>query len=260
MPRRGDNLPGFVARQLDFAAHIREPERQPCPADIDARRMQVYVDLFYNNIESLLASAFPVAKATLGAARWQERVRGFIRDYGCTSPYFAEVSQEFLTYISELDDESLPGFIIELCHYEWVELALSVADEELPVEGIDPEGDLLAGVVVRSPLIWALSYQYPVHRIGPDHQPAAPDPHPTHLVVVRRRDDSVGFLEVNGLTRRLLEMLDGDTRGCDALARIAGEVEPGDAVHFEREGVATLERLRKAHALLGVRTQPGEAG
>jgi hypothetical protein len=44
----------------------------------------------------------------------------------------------------------------ELAHYEWVELALQIADDDLPPH--DPDGDLLAGKPVPSPLAWALAY------------------------------------------------------------------------------------------------------
>src|SRR3546814_6431904 len=35
----------------------------------------------------------------------------------------------------------------------------------------DARGDLLAGCPLPSPLAWPLAYAWPVHRIGPDHQP-----------------------------------------------------------------------------------------
>jgi uncharacterized protein len=106
---RGDNLPPFAAVQLEFAAHIRNPALYPAPADVEPRRMQVYVELFFNNIEALLASAFPVAKRVLGELRWRELVRGFIHHHPSASPYFLEISQEFLQYINDLNDSSLPG-------------------------------------------------------------------------------------------------------------------------------------------------------
>ena len=60
--RPGENLPGFVAHQLDFSAHVRNPEQNPVPEGIEARRMAIYTGLFYRNIEGFLANAFPVCK------------------------------------------------------------------------------------------------------------------------------------------------------------------------------------------------------
>ena len=50
------------AAQYAFAAHIRDPEHAPAPGDVEPRRMAVYTELFYNNIESLLAANFPVIR------------------------------------------------------------------------------------------------------------------------------------------------------------------------------------------------------
>ena len=252
MPRRGDNLPGFLARQLDFAAHIRNPQLHPRPADVEPRRMRIYVELFYNNIESFLASVFPVAKSVLEGERWRALVREFMHRHPSESPYFLEISQEFLTFLADVRPAGVPPFMLELCHYEWVELALSVAEEEIPEEGVDPDGDLCAGIPVVSPLIWKLAYRFPVHQIGSDFQPEQPGPQPTQLVVYRRRDDSVRFMEVNTLTMTLLERLEpGNVRGHEALEGLAVDAAGLDPAVIRRDGAAMLERLRSAGIILG---------
>jgi hypothetical protein len=247
----GNNLPEFVARQLAFAAHIRNPELYPVPAGIDARRMRVYVELFFNNIEALLAGALPVTKALLGPEDWPALVRRFIHEHGSQSPYFLEVAAEFLRFLSESKVPCGPAFLLELCHYEWVELSLTTAEAPTLPAGLDPAADLLTGRVVRSPLAWLLSYAYPVHRIGPDFQPVEPDPEPTQLVVYRRADDSVHFMQVNALTQRLLLLLDGTRSGREALDQLRLEVPGIDQAQIERGGQETLEQLRAAEIILG---------
>lgn len=265
MPRPGDNLPGYRATQLAFAAHIRHPQQNPAPAGIEARRMRIYTDLFYNNVESFLAGAFPVAKQILGEqARWHPLVRRFLHRHGSQSPYFLEISQEFLAFLAAADEGDLPPFLLELCHYEWVELALSVADEDLDQVAADRNGDLAVGVPLVSPLIWKLGYQYPVHRIGVANQPTRPPAQPTQLIVYRCRDDRVRFMEVSGLTLPLLDALDGERTGEQALRCLIAEtpgLEPESAYEM---GLATLERLRKAEIVLGTRrpdvpTEQGES-
>lgn len=261
MPRRGDNLPRFLAQQLDFAAHIRHPEQHPRPADVEARRMQIYVDLFYNNIRSFLSSTFPVARSVLGEERWEALVRDFVHRHPSESPYFLEISQEFLTFLADTRPPGLPPFMLELCHYEWVELALSVAEEEFPEEGVDRDGDLLTGIPVVSPLIWKLAYRFPVHRIGPAFQPDEPGPEPTQLVVYRRFDDEVRFMQVNALTMGLLDMLEaGNVSGGEALERLGEQVPGLNPAVVRREGHATLERLRRAGIIAGTTTESGEVG
>jgi hypothetical protein len=254
--RQGSNLPEFRRHQLDFAAYIRNPELNPAPHGVEARRMQIYLRLFYNNIEGFVAHAFPVAKQVLGDAAWHELVRSFVHKHPSESPYFLEVSQEFLTFLGGMDRNRLPAYLLELCHYEWVELALAVSEEEIPEEGIDPHGDLLREAVVVSPLIWPLSYQFPVHQIGPDFQPAAPSAEPTQLIVYRRKDDRVRFLEVNALTLRLLEVLDGSVAGTVALTQIASELPALRSQVVHDRGLATMRRLLDAEIILGTRVSP----
>jgi hypothetical protein len=252
MPKYRSNLPGFRAHQLDFASHIRDPESNPRPDGIEARRMQIYVELFYNNIESFLANGFPVAKQVLGTSLWHEVVRDFVRRHPSETPYFLEVSQEFLTYLNETRRDDLPGFILELCHYEWVELALSVAEEDIPTAGIDPDGDLNSGRVIVSPLIWMLSYAYPVHKIGLGFQPQIPGAEPTQLVVYRRRDDRVKFLVANAVTIRLLELLKECGTTAEATTRLGEELPELDSQIVHEQGLATMERLRESEIILGI--------
>jgi hypothetical protein len=254
MSRPGDNLPGYRATQLTFAAHIRHPGVNPAPAGIESRRMQIYVDLFYNNVESFLAGAFPVARKILFEhGGWHPLVRQFLHRHGCRTPYFLEISQEFLSFLATGDCGDLPPFLLELCHYEWVELALSVAEDDLDALAADRDGDLAAGVPLVSPLVWKLGYRYPVHRIGVANQPAQPPDQPTQLIVYRCRDDRVRFMEVSGLTLPLLDALDGERTGDQALRGVIAAhpgLQPESAYEM---GLATLERLRKADIVLGTR-------
>ena len=69
-----------LRQQLDaLAAHVRDPDAHPGPPGIEARRLKIYSDLVYNNLDSLLAGNFPVIRKTLGDADWQTLVRGSCR-------------------------------------------------------------------------------------------------------------------------------------------------------------------------------------
>ncbi len=253
MSQRGRNLPKFAEVQLEFAAHIRNPEVHARPSDIEPRRMQIYLDLFYNNVESFLASGFPVAKKVLGKSMWHELVRGFVHRHGSESPYFLEITQEFLTFLDADDDCQVPDYLLELCHYEWVELALSTAEDDIPTEGIDPAGDLLEHPVVVSPLIWPLSYRYAVHQIGVGHVPSSQPSEPSFLIVYRRRDDQVKFMESSQATHRLLEILVDEPTGSSALETLQAELSDATDQRVHAEGLETLEKLRGAQVILGVR-------
>lgn len=260
MPTPGSNLPRFLDAQLEFAAHIRDPSNNPCPPDIEARRMQIYVDLFYNNIQTFLANIFRIAKSVLGHDAWHEMVRAFLARHRSTSPYFQEIPQEFLAFLDEDRSwEEARPFLLELCHYEWVELALDVSVDELPT---DPqmEVDLLDQVPVVSPLAWSLRYDYPVHRISADYLPPDRPDDPTYLIVYRGTDERVHFIESNAVTARLLTILgepESVLTGRQALELIASELHDSDADSDEDAviggGVDTLQRLRGCAIIVGSR-------
>ena len=217
--------------------------------------MRIYVDLFYNNIERFVANAFPVAKQLMAVDAWHELVRGFLRTHRATTPYFHEISQEFLEYVAARDDvlDAAP-YLLELMHYEWVELALAVSPDEVPILGVDRNGNLLDGVPVLSPLVWPLVYRFPVHRIGPEYRPLTPPTEEVHLVVYRNRADDVSFMESNVVTSRLLSLL-GERTGRDAIGIVAGELgrEVDDLIE---PGTRTLEVLRGCDIIAGVRLAP----
>lgn len=253
MPRPGSNLPGFRAVQLGFADHIRNSQTSPTPDGVDPRRMQIYVELFYNNIERFLASGFPVLKQILGDAHWHRLTREFVHTHPSESPYFLEISQEFLTFLDRRELDDLPPFVLELAHYEWVELALGVSELELPGDGFDAGADLLDAPALVSPLVWLLAYRWPVHEIGPGNVPTVLPESGTELIVHRRADDRVHFMVVNPVTHRLVGLLQSGATGRQALDTIAGElpqVAPG--IVYE-QGIATLAQLREAQIILGAR-------
>ena len=247
----------FVAVQRAFAAHIRDPQGQPCPADVEARRMVIYRDLVFNNVASLLATNFPVIRQILGDDHWADLVRGFFVQHRCATPLFHELPQEFLAYLqgARAGESRDPPFLLELAHYEWVELALDVAEEASDPAPADPNGDLLAGAPEVSPLAWNLSYRFPVHRIGPGYLPEAPPAEPTRLVVYRDRQGQVGFMEVNAVTQRLLQLLQENPgiTGLEALTLIATELCHPQPEQVIAAGRQLLTDLRGRDILLGTR-------
>ncbi len=258
MPKTGDNLPRFRSVQLDFAAHIRNPELNPKPADIEARRMQVYVDLFYNNIKNFIDSTFPVARKIVGEPRWRTLAREFVHTHPSQTPYFLEISEEFLSFLQQRGLEDLPPFLLELCHYEWVELALDVAPDptEAPsyIETARLDATAAAATdedaaVVISPLVHALVYEYPVHKISEQYQPLQPPEAPTYLLVYRTPALTVRFMESNPLTHHLLDLLQR-MAPAQAFAQIGKDLEeagrPVAEGVLQKQGKEIVNRFREA--------------
>lgn len=234
----------FQKLQAGFAAYLRDPEACDMPAGIETRRLQIYRDLIYNNIESFISKGFPVLRRLYTDQDWASLVRSFIVRHHCHSPYFLEIAQEFVAYLSEEHEASVcdPAFLLELAHYEWVELALDIAEEELPEPAQNAVIDDNSWLCL-SPLAWSLAYQYPVHQIGPANRPAEPPAQPTYLVVYRDRADEVRFMESNALTARLLELAKPGIRLSELLERLALEAQPADVSSFRafaRDTVVSL--------------------
>lgn len=250
--------PDDLARlQRHFAAHIRDPATSPPPPGVEDRRLQVYRELFFNNVAGLLAGNFPVLYRILGAERWEALVRDFYRDHRCHTPLFHEISQEFLAYLSE-ERAARPGdppFLFELAHYEWVELALTLHESDPDASGVDPAGDLLSGIPVLSPLAWPLAYRFPVHQLSPDFQPTDPPADLSCFVAWRDHDDSVRFLAVNVVTLRLVERLQQhpELTGHAQLTGLAEELPQLDPSSVLEGGRDALEQLRAQGILLGTR-------
>lgn len=252
-PSKADT-PAFIQQQYAFAAHIRNPEINPAPNGIENRRMAIYRELFYNNVEGFLANTFPVLKSLLDNATWHQMARDFFATHQSHTPLFLEIPREFLTYLErerEPRDQD-PAFLFELAHYEWTELALSVA-EISENTGFESTADLLETRPVLSSVAWPFVYQFPVHRISPEYRPEEPNETPTYLLVYRDDEDEVGFIELNAVSARLFTLLQEktETSGRRELLKIAEELQHPDSAVVINGGLGILEEWRERGIVLG---------
>jgi hypothetical protein len=252
------DLPDFQKKQFAFAAHIRDPDHVAAPAGVEDRRMAVYRELFFNNIRNLLSNMFPVLKKLHTTDKWESMIRQFMQKHRAETPYFLQLPQEFLDFLQNEytpQDDDFP-FLVELAHYEYIELALSISEDSNDFSGVDRNGDLLANVPVKSALTWVYAYQYPVHRISPDNLPTEPAEQPVYLAVYRRENDKVNFLELNPITARLLEAIEqNDTQkpGEMLLRDLAVEINYPDVDALIQHGVTALDEMKQLEILIGTR-------
>ena len=240
--------------QYQFTAHLRDPKTNPAPAGIEDRRMDIYRDLVFSNVEMFLSANFPVIRTLYSDAEWIVMTRDFLREHECHTPLFPEFGREFLRYVEFRQQQGRddPPFLLELAHYEWAELALSLDENDIADVPHDPNGDPATGVPVMSPLACVLAYRYPVHLIGPDFRPDEPPAELTVLLLVRGRDDEVRFNEINALTAMLVERLqqtDG-LSGKECLDALLADQGVTDSAVREA-GVGALRQLRACDAVLG---------
>jgi uncharacterized protein len=257
-----DKLPAFQQYQYAFAAHIRDPGQNRRPAGVEARRMAIYNELLYNNAESFLLTCFPVMHKMLGKRRWGKLVRQFLAVHRSHTPYFRQIPDEFFQFLQDEwgGGDGYPEYLLDLAHYEWIELVLSVSSQDEHIPAHDAEGDLLAGIPVLNPVLANLAYQWPVHRIRPRTKI---EKAPTYLLVFRTPDMQMRFMEQSAVSARLIKLLEpAALTGKQAVAQLAmelGYADPGPLIAFARD---FLQSLRQAGALIGTnkRAESGPLG
>jgi hypothetical protein len=242
----------FKAKQLEFAAYIRDPENNPVPVDVLQSRMEMYRELFFNNIDSFLAANFPVLRAILNDAQWFELGQDFFARHTCLSPHFSKIPEEFIDYLqNERESSGDFSFMLELAHYEWVEMALSIAKETVHANSQSLD-DLLNQRIRMSPLAWPLAYQYPVQQISPDFLPETAPEQPTFLVVYRNPDDEVNFIALTPLTYRLLQLIQEQdgllTKDC--LLQVAEELSHPNPEMIVAGGLQILKELAEKTVII----------
>lgn len=223
---------GFQQLQQQLAGYIRSYGDSQVPDGVACERLEIYRDLFANNIRNLLATTFPVTSKVLTSPRWRLLTRDFLREHRCDTPYFARISEEFLEYLRGRAGKSVahqdPPWLYELAHYEWLELAVDLAEdddgERWPLdhgsEGLDAW--LCDGCVRPTLSARAGVYHYPVHMIAPDN--ATPAEALTTLLVFRDDSDKARFLHTSPFTLALFERLQANALRAPEQQRVANVV------------------------------------
>lgn len=257
---KSSELPKFQQIQYQFAKNLRNPAKFQAPEGIEARRMKVYQDLFYNNVQNFCANSFPILRSLTADDKWHRMVRDFFTDYRAHSPYFAEISAEFLDYLSEHrpseQDDYL--FMLELAYWEWMEVALLANKADILAIPHDRNGDLFEQNIVISPLSKALAFEYPVHRIGSAYIPDEKPEQPSFLIICRDRKHKIEFMETNLFTYRLLQIFlehleqQRQITGQQALQQLAEETQFPNPQQLIEGGKQMLDSLLQRDVILGV--------
>lgn len=249
----------FTDWQAAFADRIRNPRAAPRPPGTPARRMRVYEELLFNNLEGFLLACYPVTRQLLGARAWRRTLRRFFSEQRSRSPLFRDIPKAFLDWLAPHAADLFPAlpFLAEFMHYEWLELAVSITAEEPDPNAVDPDGDLLAGRPALNPTARLACYRWPVHRIGPRCRPAGSATAEHGYLLFRDDADRVRFILLNPLAVRLLAMIrDHRPSGREALAHLAGQTAPERYDAYLAYGAQLLADLRAQGALLGTWREP----
>lgn len=241
----------FQHHQAEFAAYIRNPDKNPLPTGAKPARMAMYRELFFNNINGFLTANFPVLHNLFEPSDWQHLVQDFFANHICNTPHFSEIPEEFLAYLqNQKSQKTIFPFAFELAHYEWVEMALSISHEifeKMPVENV------MQSKLKISPLACVLAYQFPVQKICREFMPQQSE-QPTFLIVYRNENDAVQFLDITPLTFQLLQFIENEPeQAAENYLIKMKDVAPTVAITILKEnGQHVLEDLARRGVVIAV--------
>jgi hypothetical protein len=249
----------FQEIQYAFTRYLRDPDSQPIPEGIDFRRAEVYRNLLFKNVEDLLSRSFPVLRLVMTEVRWLSLVRDFFKQHSSSSPLFPRMPSEFLIYLEKERSctDDLP-FLFELAHYEWMEAEVMFDAGAVVQDSLDLTPDLERGCLVPNPNLRARAYEYPVHRIGPEMIPEVPLAEPTYLVVFRKKQFTVNFLELNAVSARLLDLIISSRfpKATEITNQISDELAEGDSSYIRERGIEVIKQFLEMEIVLGTVSSP----
>ncbi|AZG72897.1 DUF2063 domain-containing protein [Shewanella livingstonensis] len=198
----------FIEVQQQFMDYIRDP-RLPLPEGIEPRRMKIYRELFFNNIAGFVSSAFPVLKSVYQDDQWQALVQQFFVSHDCKTPIFVEIAGEFLAFLQHEYQmtEDDPVFMLQLAHYEWLELCVAVAPDT-PTAQLINITELSQHRLCLAACARVAQYAFDVQHISIDYQPIKPTPQAHFFCVFRELTDEVAFLQLTPLSAQVLAYIE----------------------------------------------------
>jgi len=247
----------FQDIQHAFSAHLKDPDNVPPPCGIENRRLEIYRKLFFKNIIGFINKTYPVLRSLYSPIEWEKKVKLFYASHDCKSPFFYDIAKEFLSYLQNEYklQENDPVFLLELAHYEYIELKLLISDKHIDMRKIDPVSDLSNGAPVISPLAKLLRYTYPVHKISKDFDLNEIQQEPTNLIVNRRSDGKVHFVEINSYSALLLEKICEEKRvtGEEILEEMAVILNKKNDQSIIQSGRKIFKKLLDAEVIIGTK-------
>ncbi len=257
MSKNVSNPNSFKSVQKIFTQHLRDPEKNIPPEGLEDCRLQIYRELIYNKFQNFLGNCFPVFRKIMDDESWHKLMRDYVSQHQARTPLFPKMPQEFLKYLND-DNSRIPKafpFLEELAHYEWVETSLSFDEREADFEHIDSSADLMSGIPVLNPVSMPLAYRWPVHKLSPDFIPDTPPADMTYIIVFRKENFEISFIELNPVSARLIEHINAqlDKTTHELLMNIAEELQHPNPEIVVNGGAILINNMFDAGVILGVK-------
>ncbi|OCW96589.1 DUF2063 domain-containing protein [Alishewanella sp. HH-ZS] len=243
--------PNLQQTQLAFARAIRHPQEPYAEQTVPTARLQIYQQLFFNNVSGFIDNAFPVLSTLYQPDAWLSLKQRFFADYRCHSPYFLHIAQQFVDFLQQYQPAAAdPPFLAELAHYEWAELYVGTLAVTSAQQAVIPAQLMSARLRLTEASLLAV-YQYPVQHLSPDYQVNEPGPGQAFLIY-RDWQDEVIFVQLNQASLLLLHLLTeqpGQTLP-QLTASLAPQLAPYSAAQLTEFALPLLTELAVKGALL----------
>ena len=260
-----DSMPEFQKYQHQFVDYLRNPLKNEVLPESLPQKSSIYAKLLFSKIEGSLDTCFPISNQLLGPIRWNQLIQTFISDHRCKSPLYREIPDEFVDYLMNQQSQmKLPEFILELAHYEWMELVLETVKPYHSDKVFVIKEDLLAVTPILNPVLHLLHYHYPVQNISASdpywkNWESRLEPYTQETIILaglRDNNDKIHFIELNAVTARLIELLqEGFSTGEQALLELAAEMHYGDHETILPFGTEILQQLKEQYIIIGARNE-----
>lgn len=242
-------LNDFREFQFALARHLRDPHTMPLPEGVTAKQSAAHERAMFKSLCDIVNPAYPITRGLLGDWAWRAAVRYFLRDYPAKAPWPRTVLMEFARFLRESPEtQSLPAWLKDVSHFEWLKGAVATSALDLPKAGVDVDvtADLMTHVVVMNPTYVEVSYDWPVDNIDLDHRPD--EMQPTYVSVLRDVDGAVQVLTSNVFRAQLLALFHDGMTGSQAFQAMAVWLQhpnpenllsygPNLLAQYQREGV-----------------------
>ena len=246
----------FKLVQQSFIDYIRDP-LLPLPVNTDVRHMQVYRELFFNNVMGFVSNGFPVLKSLYTDEDWQALVQRFFSQHDCKSPIFIDIAGEFLNFLQlqYQPTDSDPLFMLELAHYEWLELVVAVAQSRDDEYLLSLE-QLSLQTLYLSQTARVAQYHFEVQHIRQDYCPQRRLDTPVFFCLYQDADAEVCFLQLAPLSAQVMALLTSQSNVTliqiiNWLTNIYPQIEPQ---MIEQGCIQLLEQLVSKGIVLGRRS------
>ena len=201
----------FKSLQQSLASNVRFNNSAEY-LDVEHRRLAIYQRLVFNNLFGLLSGGFKRLRQAVGDNEFRQLVRSFLESGVSKTPYFAEISGEFCSWLQE---QSVVAWQKELAVYERAGIAIDV-------DTLDwPSPDEIKSQPQRvhfSPAIALLSFDYAIHLFAPDSEPQQT---PTYILLYRNPHNKLRYKLLNAASFSLLALLLQGESLSDALGILA---------------------------------------